>query len=207
VIWVVQSPREKYSACAVGQIKSKTRAIPRSIRGALRTSSTWSAGCDGRGMSLDEGRCARTAKPCGPDIPTLMSSRRRCFSHRGLRRWQESPVTGESTEETVKTTRAGNAGSKAVPVATTLVCFLLLHARLWVRAEVPGIPCALCISRVRLWQTRGRSCRGNARSCLEAGARVRSDWKNSSGVHAPPDVCWTIGSRRAPLAENARGFS
>jgi hypothetical protein len=80
VIWVVQSPREKYSACAVGQIKSKTRAIPRSIRGALRTSSTWSAGCDGRGMSLDEGRCARTAKPCGPDAPTLASSRRRCSS-------------------------------------------------------------------------------------------------------------------------------
>ena len=36
---------------------------------------------------------SRTAKPCGPDAPTLASSWR--FIRR--RRWQESPVTGEST--------------------------------------------------------------------------------------------------------------
>ena len=36
VIWVVQSPREKYSACAVGQIKSKTRAVPPRQEGRMR---------------------------------------------------------------------------------------------------------------------------------------------------------------------------
>jgi len=40
---------------------------------------------------------SRTAKPCGPDAPTLASSWRRCFASR-RRRWQESPVAGESAE-------------------------------------------------------------------------------------------------------------
>jgi hypothetical protein len=42
----------------------------------------------------DERRYSRTAKSCGPDAPTLASSLR--FTRR--RRWQESPVTGESTK-------------------------------------------------------------------------------------------------------------
>src|SRR5581483_9854533 len=43
----------------------------------------------------------RTAKSCGPDISTLISSRRM------IRRrwWQESPIARESTKETVKTIR------------------------------------------------------------------------------------------------------
>jgi hypothetical protein len=71
--------RKIFALCRrANQIQNSRR--PASARGALRTSSTWSAGCDGRGMSLDEGRCARTAKPCGPDAPTLASSRRGCSS-------------------------------------------------------------------------------------------------------------------------------
>ena len=46
----------------------------------------------------------RTAKSCGPDAPTLASSWR---NHFRWRRWQESPVTGESAKETVKTTGQG----------------------------------------------------------------------------------------------------
>src|SRR5450631_1413033 len=45
----------------------------------------------------------RTAKSCGPDAPTLASSSRSCVGPTGLRqnlirrrRWQKSPVTGES---------------------------------------------------------------------------------------------------------------
>jgi hypothetical protein len=45
------------------------------------------------------------------------------LSHRGLRRGQTSPVPEESAKETVKTIRAGNAGSFGEPVVTTLVCF------------------------------------------------------------------------------------
>jgi hypothetical protein len=43
----------------------------------------------------DERRLKRTAKPCGPGAPTLASSWRKQFRRR---RWQKSPVTGESTE-------------------------------------------------------------------------------------------------------------
>jgi len=59
----------------------------------------------------------RTAKSCGPDTPTLVSSSRKASQpYRAWtshifrkRRWQKSPVTGESTKETVKTIACGNA--------------------------------------------------------------------------------------------------
>jgi hypothetical protein len=58
------------------------------------------------------------------------------------RRWQKSPVTGESTKEAVKTIARGMPGDSGVTVVTMLVCFFILHARL--RAQrAPGIPCAL----------------------------------------------------------------
>jgi hypothetical protein len=38
------------------------------------------------------------------------------------RRWQKSPVTGESTKETVKTIAQGRPGYSGEPVVTTLVC-------------------------------------------------------------------------------------
>jgi hypothetical protein len=71
------------------------------------------------GGASDEGAILRTAKSCGPDAPTLASSRRRQL--RG-RRWQESPVTGESTKETVKTIARGMPGVSGVTVVTILVC-------------------------------------------------------------------------------------
>jgi hypothetical protein len=46
---------------------------------------------------------ARTVKSCGPDAPTLVSS----FGNFCRRRWQKSPVTEESTKETVKTIARG----------------------------------------------------------------------------------------------------
>jgi hypothetical protein len=41
------------------------------------------------------------------------------------RRWQTSPVTGESAEETVKTIAQGRPGETGEPVVTTLVCFFI----------------------------------------------------------------------------------
>jgi hypothetical protein len=50
---------------------------PASARGAFRPIVTKrEAGCDGRGTSTDEGRCARTAKACGPGAPWLALSLR-----------------------------------------------------------------------------------------------------------------------------------
>src|SRR5579863_2200345 len=42
--------------------------------GRCASSRTLGAGCGGRGSTRDECVCPRTAKSCGPDIPTLMSS-------------------------------------------------------------------------------------------------------------------------------------
>jgi hypothetical protein len=52
------------------------------------------------------------------------------------RRWQESPITGESTKEGVKTIARGMPGEPGVTVVTTLVCFLFF-AR-----EAAGAPSA-----------------------------------------------------------------
>jgi hypothetical protein len=71
------------------------------------------------GGAMDESAGLRTAEPCGPDAPTLASSRWRQLR---WRRWQESPVTEESAEETVKTIAQGRPGCSGEPVVTMLVC-------------------------------------------------------------------------------------
>src|SRR5438477_6312297 len=71
------------------------------------------------------------------------------------RRWQTSPVTGESTEETVKPLRRECRVESGEPVVTMLVCFFILHARLRVH-RAPGIPCALCLSRANVHANLGR---------------------------------------------------
>jgi hypothetical protein len=63
------------SSCVVGQITTIIRASRLHMRGASRSSRTLEAGCDGRDCPLDERRNSRTAKACGPDPPTLGSSR------------------------------------------------------------------------------------------------------------------------------------
>jgi len=52
------------------------------------------------------------------------------------RRWQESPVTGESTKETVKTIARGMPGETGVTVVTTLVCSF------YFACEAAGASCA-----------------------------------------------------------------
>jgi hypothetical protein len=74
------------------------------------------------GGASDESAGLRTAKSCGPDAPTLASSRRRQLRRRG---WQTSPVTRESAKETVKTIARGMPGDSGVTVVTTLVCFFI----------------------------------------------------------------------------------
>jgi hypothetical protein len=106
----------------------------------------------------------RTAKSRGPDAPTLASSFAKQFVRR---RWQESPVTGESAEETVKTIAQGRPDETGEPVVTTLVCFLsfareaagALATRLSLRPlffeGMVGISRAHCVarSRRRVWSS------------------------------------------------------
>jgi hypothetical protein len=52
-------------------------------RGVSRSSRTLGAGCDGRGDVEGRTTSTRTAKSCGPDISTLMSSLRNLFAGDG----------------------------------------------------------------------------------------------------------------------------
>jgi len=71
-------------ACDVGQITGISSRVPGPIRGAFRDRhERWmrdavDAGYVKRRMTLT----SRTAKSCGPDIPTLMSSRWQCHALR-----------------------------------------------------------------------------------------------------------------------------
>src|SRR5882757_7417599 len=90
----VQPHLQKYSTSRLPQISNISLTVP-SHRGALRN--VINAGRDAVDAdgAQDEGANSRTAKSCGPDAPTLESSWR---SYLRRRRWQKSPVTGESTK-------------------------------------------------------------------------------------------------------------
>src|SRR6476469_6984831 len=94
-----------------------------SHRGAARDRHGRGAGCGGRGCAFDERREKRTVKSCGPAATTLASSSRK----RG-RRWQTSPVAGESTKEAVKTTARGMPGVSGVTVVTNARVFYTTRA-------------------------------------------------------------------------------
>ncbi len=70
------------------------------------------------------------------------------------RRWQESPVTGKSTKDTVKTIAQGMPVDAVYLWLLTRV-FFLLHTRPRVQ-RASGIPCALLVSRVVRTTTRTR---------------------------------------------------
>jgi hypothetical protein len=70
------------------------RRVPPSPRGAYASSRTLRRDAMDALAAQDERRLRRTAKSCGPDTPTLVSSLWKLFRRR---RWQKSPVTGEST--------------------------------------------------------------------------------------------------------------
>ena len=69
------------------------RPVPLEGRIAIVTDAGRDA-VDARGAS-DEGIGLRTAKSCGPDASTLASSFAEVSARR---RWQKSPITGESTK-------------------------------------------------------------------------------------------------------------
>jgi hypothetical protein len=74
VIWVVQSPSQKYSRSLPTQITCISFAIPAHTEGRFAIVTDVRLGCDGRGRRQRRGRYLRTAKSCGPDAPTLASS-------------------------------------------------------------------------------------------------------------------------------------
>jgi hypothetical protein len=106
----------------------------------------------------------RTAKSCGPDTPTLVSS---LLDDQQATVAKEPGHRGEH-EISRSTVAQGVSDCFGEPVVTCSCAFFILHARLRVR-RAPGIPCALCFSRDTLISNSGESCRENAdaRHCDE----------------------------------------
>jgi hypothetical protein len=141
--------------------------IPSRMRGVSRSSRTLGAGCGGRGsvvapFGADERRSLRTAKSCGSDAPMLASSSRGASFLRAT--VTIKPVTGEITEETVKTIARGKPG---VPVNlwSTTVCFLpFAHGAMG--AAGTRFSLRPLISGAMFFQTSGDWRRENANACL-----------------------------------------
>jgi hypothetical protein len=130
LIWVVQSRREKFSHLCrrAKHLYDLAPFLP--ARGAFRDRHERWAGMRWTSvMSLDGRRGLRTAKSCGPDTPTLVSNWRQFPLMTGARK----PGPRGEREGNRKTIVQGMPADLGVPVVTTLVCFLSLRTRLWVR--------------------------------------------------------------------------
>jgi hypothetical protein len=139
----VQSPLQKYFASPVGQIISTNSRHPTPPKGRIAIVTDAGCGCGGRGSVLratglqgglrpvsgqqhaDERCCQRTAKSCGPDTPTLVSSSRSCVGPTGLRQnisaddgGKTARSPGRARRNPLKPLRAGTSGDSGVLVVT-----------------------------------------------------------------------------------------
>src|ERR1700744_23739 len=184
--------------------------IPCPQEGRWPSSLTLGAGSDGRRLREDEPRGTRTAKACGPDAPTLASSSWEANASQG-RRWQKSPVTGESTKETVKPSRrecrlrpvnlwkttAFCAATGASDTRHSLRPLLRIASALFpFGGERTCNPRALCVARTRSYVRSVRSphersdmrvCRNPGYRFAHAGYGLPSLRANGSGEWPPDD--------------------
>jgi hypothetical protein len=99
---------------------------------------TWSAGCDGRFWAAGRAARRRTAKACGPDLPTLGSSFARRFA---TRRGLSSPAPRGERAISRKPLAQGMPGMFRRTCGDCRLLFLLQAGRGCDRCT--GIPCAL----------------------------------------------------------------
>src|SRR5260370_37493715 len=143
LIWVVQSLLQKYFASPVGQIISTNSRHPTPQEGriAIVTNAGWVAvdaaafcarwdrragrkTCE-RSPARGREMLQRTAKSCGPDTPTLVSSLRSCVGPAGLRQnlsaddgGKRARSPGRVRHKPLKPLRAGMPGDSGVLVVT-----------------------------------------------------------------------------------------
>jgi hypothetical protein len=141
----VQPHSQKYSGSLLRQITSTFLVIPAHYKGAFRDRHERKAGMRWTLMAL-----LTRALSCGRRSRVVLTPRRwRQVLERHAsweRWWQQSPVTRESTEETVKTIACGNAGCPGELVVTNACAYYTSRTRLRVQ-RAPGIPHALCWAR------------------------------------------------------------
>ena len=107
--------------CCRANQRHRLRPSRLDTRGASRSSRTLGAGCDGRFGDARRAALVRTAKPCGPDAPTLASS------------WRSDPQAmvarkpGHQGERVIsrRTIAQGRPDCFGEPVVTTLVRFFV----------------------------------------------------------------------------------
>jgi hypothetical protein len=99
---------------------------PVPTRGAFRDRHERGMGCGGRG-GIDETNDAG----CGRRSRVVLMPRRWHQVRQAIdeRQWQKSPVTGESTKETVKTIARETPGCPGEPVVTNSPCFIYFRTR------------------------------------------------------------------------------
>jgi hypothetical protein len=90
------------------------------MRGASRSSRVLGAGCGGRAWRTRRMRLSRTAKSCGPDISTLISSRWDKPAGDGGKK-ARSP--GRPRRKPLKPSAQGRPARSGEPVVDLLVCF------------------------------------------------------------------------------------
>src|SRR5579871_1429159 len=95
--------------------------------------------------ATDERANKRTAKSCGPDIPTLMSSLRGDDLAGDGGKKARSP--GRARRKPLKPFAQGMPVMSAQPVVTKLMCFFHLHVRPWVRLMHLAFPAPSCFLR------------------------------------------------------------
>ena len=148
-------------------------------RGVSRSSRTWEAGCDGREEA--QRACAptkassRTAKACGPDLPTLGSSRRRCLriAPATVARKARTPRRARHKPKTIA---QGAPACSAVPVVSNS-CAFYLCTRGCGCGQHPVLPAPSLQGRPNDQAKLGHSCREIAVCCSQTGRDgVRFGW-------------------------------
>jgi hypothetical protein len=160
----VQPHSQKYSGSLLRQITSTFLVIPAHYKGAFRDRHERKAGMRWTLMAL-----LTRALSCGRRSRVVLTPRRwRQVLERHAsweRWWQQSPVTRESTEETVKTIACGNAGCSGATVVTNACAYYTSRTRLRVQ-RAPGIPHALCFRAKDYNKDSGAMRRGMVEVCL-----------------------------------------
>ena len=136
----------------------------------------------------------RTAKSCGPDLPTLGSSL--CVTS-AQSTVAKKPGTPRRARISRQTNRAGNAGCFGVPVVTCLRAFLSCTQGCGCD-RCTGIPCALLLLRDNDDASLGRICAAGMRSRVSRHCEERRVGKGAIAPCPPSTAMLAMVGTLAP---------
>jgi hypothetical protein len=135
-------------------------------RGVSRSSRTLGAGCGGRALAEQTNGVARTVKSCGSDIPTLISSRPRCFRIVACDGGKKARSPGRVRSKPLKPSRRECRANPAATAVTTLVCFFIFAREAAGAAKRPAFPAPSHFGRSGFASARAhRAARSRSHGC------------------------------------------